>query len=117
MSLKPDEFIRRLLLHVLPDGFHRIRHFGFFANGHRTERLALCRSLLTNQVEPTAHGREEPASPEPDDMPSNITPIFLPSRAPELNPVENIWQFMRGNWLSNLVFETYDDIIDAACDA
>jgi hypothetical protein len=39
------------------------------------------------------------------DMPPNITPIFLPSRAPELNPVENIWQFMRGNWLSNLVFE------------
>ena len=51
------------------------------------------------------------------DVPSNITPIFLPSRAPELNPVENIWQFLRGNWLSNLVFETYDDIIDAACDA
>ena len=51
------------------------------------------------------------------DMPRNITPIFLPSRAPELNPVENIWQFMRGNWLSNLVFDTYDDIIDAACDA
>jgi hypothetical protein len=67
MSLKPDEFIRRFLLHALPDGFHRIRHFGFLANGHRTERLALCRSLLTNQVEPTAHGREEPASPEPDD--------------------------------------------------
>ena len=38
-------------------------------------------------------------------------------RAPELNPVENVWQFMRGNWLSNLVFDTYDDIIDAACDA
>ena len=36
---------------------------------------------------------------------------------PELNPVENIWQFMRGNWLSNLVFDTYDDIIDVACDA
>jgi hypothetical protein len=67
MSLKPDEFIRRFLLHALPDGFHRIRHFGFLANGHRTERLALCRSLLTNQVEPTAHGREEPASPETDD--------------------------------------------------
>jgi Putative transposase/Transposase zinc-binding domain len=67
MSLKPDEFIRRFLLHALPDGFHRIRHFGFLANGHRTERLALCRSLLTNQVEKTAHRREEPASPEPDD--------------------------------------------------
>ena len=50
-------------------------------------------------------------------MPRNITPIFLPSRAPELNPVENVQQFMRGNWLSNLVFDTYDDIIDAACDA
>ena len=48
------------------------------------------------------------------DVPRNITPIFLPSRAPELNPVENVWQFLRGNWLSNLVFETYDDIIDAA---
>ena len=51
------------------------------------------------------------------DLPRNITPIFLPSRAPELNPVENVWQFLRGDWLSNLVFETYDDIIDAACDA
>jgi len=35
----------------------------------------------------------------------------------ELNPQENIWQFMRANWLSNLVFETYEDIIDVACDA
>lgn len=51
------------------------------------------------------------------DMPDNITPIFLPSRAPELNPVENIWQYLRANWLSNRVFETYDTIIEAACDA
>ena len=51
------------------------------------------------------------------DMPSNITPIFLPSRAPELNPVENVWQYLRANWLSNLVFDTYDDIVEAACDA
>jgi hypothetical protein len=51
------------------------------------------------------------------DVPSNITPIFLPSRAPELNPVENIWQYLRANWLSNRVFETYDAIIEAACDA
>ena len=50
-------------------------------------------------------------------MPVNITLILLPSRAPELNPVENIWQYMRANWLSNRVFETYDAIIDAACDA
>ncbi len=49
--------------------------------------------------------------------PKNITPILLPSRAPELNPVENIWQYLRANYLSNRVFETYADIIDAACEA
>ena len=51
------------------------------------------------------------------DVPDNITPIFLPSRAPELSPVENVWQYLRQNWLSNTVFETYDAIIDAACEA
>ena len=48
------------------------------------------------------------------DVPKNITPIFLPSRAPELNPVENVWQYLRQNWLSNTVFENYDAILDAA---
>jgi hypothetical protein len=67
MRLKPDEFIRRFLLHVLPDGFHRIRHFGFLANGHRTEKLARCRSLLTNGGRPTAHGQEEPPTSGPDE--------------------------------------------------
>ena len=50
-------------------------------------------------------------------FPLNLTPIWLPSRAPELNPVENVWQYLRGNWLSNSVIETFADIIDAACDA
>lgn len=50
-------------------------------------------------------------------VPKNITLIFLPSRSPELNPVENIWQYMRANWLSNRVFATYDAVVDAACDA
>jgi transposase len=50
-------------------------------------------------------------------LPRNITLIFLPSRSPELNPVENVWQYLRANWLSNQVFDTYDAIIDAACDA
>ena len=67
MRLKPDEFIRRFLLHALPDGFHRIRHFGYLANGHRAERLALCRSLLTNEAEPIANGKEESPANEPDD--------------------------------------------------
>ena len=47
-------------------------------------------------------------------MPKNIIPIFLPSRSPELNPVENIWQFMRDNWLSNRIFEDYEAIVGAA---
>ena len=46
MTLHADEFIRRFLQHTLPDGFHRIRHYGFLANGHRAEKLALCRMLL-----------------------------------------------------------------------
>ena len=50
-------------------------------------------------------------------IPKNITLILLPPRAPELNPVENIWQYLRQTWLSNRVFDTYEDIIDAACDA
>jgi hypothetical protein len=50
------------------------------------------------------------------DVPQNITPI-LPSRAPELNPVENVWQYLRSNLLFNRVFETYDAIIEAACEA
>ena len=49
--------------------------------------------------------------------PKNVTPILLPSRSPELNPVEQVWQFLRANFLSNRVFETYDDILEAACDA
>ncbi|SFJ41184.1 DDE superfamily endonuclease [Aquamicrobium aerolatum DSM 21857] len=50
-------------------------------------------------------------------VPKNITSIFLPSRASELNPVENIWQYLRANRLSNRVFDTYEAIIDAACEA
>ena len=46
-------------------------------------------------------------------VPKNLTIILLPSRAPELNPVENIWQYLRANWLSNRVFEDYNAIVDA----
>jgi hypothetical protein len=42
MTLDADEFIRRFLLHVLPDGFHRIRHYGYLANGGRVAKLAYC---------------------------------------------------------------------------
>jgi len=50
-------------------------------------------------------------------LPGNIILIFLPSRAPELNPTENIWQFLRQTWLSNRVFDSYDAILDAASNA
>ena len=46
MTLDADEFIRRFLIHVLPDGFHRIRHYGLFANANRTDNIALARRLL-----------------------------------------------------------------------
>src|SRR5271168_4790776 len=46
MTLSAEEFIRRFLIHVLPDGFHRIRYFGFLGNCHRAQKLALYRELL-----------------------------------------------------------------------
>jgi hypothetical protein len=63
MTLAADEFIRRFLLHTLPEGFHRIRHYGFLANGHRAAKLALCRRLLAaptpRPVPPAADYREQ----------------------------------------------------------
>ena len=44
-------------------------------------------------------------------VPANITLVPLPSKAPELNPVENIWQYMRENWISNRIFASYGDIV------
>jgi Putative transposase. len=56
MTLEPQEFIRRFLLHILPGGFHRIRHYGLLANGSRSECLGLARAALQVSVEP--HVRE-----------------------------------------------------------
>jgi DDE superfamily endonuclease len=50
-------------------------------------------------------------------VPDNITLVPLPSRSPELNPVENVWQFLRDNWLSNRVFGCYEEILDHCCEA
>jgi len=50
-------------------------------------------------------------------IPKNITLLPLPAKAPELNPVENVWQFLRDNWLSNRVFASYPDILDQCCAA
>lgn len=48
-------------------------------------------------------------------VPENITLLPLPPKCPELNPVENIWQYLRDNWISNRVFQSYDDILDHCC--
>ena len=50
-------------------------------------------------------------------VPSNITIMALPAKCPELNPQENVWEFMRDNWLSNRVFTDYDTIVDHCADA
>ena len=50
-------------------------------------------------------------------VPENITIMPLPPKSPELNPAENLWLFMRENWLSNRIFKSYDDIVDHCCDA
>jgi transposase len=50
-------------------------------------------------------------------VPDNITLLPLPPRSPELNPVENVWQFMRDNWLSNRPSKGYDDIVAHCCAA
>ena len=57
MTLAVDEFIRRFLIHVLPDGFHRIRHYGFLASGNRTSSIALARQFL-GMPDPTSSSRD-----------------------------------------------------------
>lgn len=71
MRVTPGEFIRRFLMHVLPNGFHRIRHYGLFANSHRAEKVSLCRALLclanlAQAAAATADGNADPS-------PSNAT--------------------------------------------
>ncbi len=51
------------------------------------------------------------------DIPDNISLLPLPPRSPELNPVENAWQFLRDNWLANRFFQSYDDIVALCCEA
>ncbi len=74
MRLHPHEFIRRFLLHVLPKGFHRIRHYGLFANANRAENIATARAFL--DVAPPAADAQKP----PDITPE--APRVLPCPCP-----------------------------------
>lgn len=72
MTLDADEFMRRFLLHVLPGGFHRIRHYGLLANGHRRTHLARVRELLAERASTV------PSEPESTEAPSGSSrPTFV----------------------------------------
>src|SRR3954447_26874828 len=75
MTLDSVEFVRRFLMHVLPSGFVRIRHYGLLANRHRQEKLARCRDLLGMAV--TRQADTDPTDPDPVTPPSHeatVTP-------------------------------------------
>jgi len=99
MTLTPDEFMRRFLLHVLPSGFHRIRHYGLIANTTRRDNLALARELLMVEktIEPadaemnsadTAEGSDEPVTYVCPDCgaPMIIVETFLGGQLPRAPP-------------------------------
>jgi hypothetical protein len=71
MTLDAAEFIRRFLMHVLPSGFHRIRHYGLFASALRAKNIERIRNLLTM---PETAGDRSPLDAEPDDP----SPAFAP---------------------------------------
>lgn len=94
MTLAPSEFIRRFLIHVLPSGFHRIRHYGLFANAARAENLARARELLDLPAPPDeagpAIGADQPSSlAQPCPCcggPMIVIETFEPGHAPRAPP-------------------------------
>ena len=90
-----------------------------FAN---TRAMQLHRDEISCNVAAKAHGvvlmdRAGWHSTDKLKVPKILTIILLPSRSPELSPVENIWQYLRQNWLSDRVFEDYDAILETGCQA
>lgn len=87
-----------------------------------TEAMQLHLEEISRTVVPDAHGivvmdkaswHTTPALK----VPGNLSILYLPPYSPELNPQENIWQYLRQTYLSNRLFETYEDIVDACCKA
>jgi len=87
------------------------------------EAMTLHLAEISNAVAPGAHavvivdgaGWHKPGGRLK--LPDNISTLVLPPYSPELNPQENIWQYLRQNYLSNRVFDTYNAIVDACCAA
>ena len=94
MTVATDEFIRRFLLHVLPEGFHRIRYYGFLGNRYRAQKLARCRELLG-------------------------MPVPEPSRAPSAKDYRDRYEDLTGHSLRQcpacrqgqmIIIETFDGV-------
>lgn len=87
-----------------------------------TEAMQLHLEEISRTVRPGAHGvvvmdKAGWHTTTALKVPANLSILFLPPYSPELNPQENIWQYLRQTYLSNRIFETYDDIVDACCAA
>ena len=88
-----------------------------------TEAMNLHLAEISTQVTPGAHavltldGAGWHQTGGKLKLPDNISLLPLPPYSPKLNPVDNIWQFLRQNYLANRVFDTHTAIVDACCDA
>jgi hypothetical protein len=89
MTVSAEEFLRRFLLHILPKGFVRIRHFGFMANFQRAASLELCRQLL--DMAPIVRSTETSHTSSARLCPSCHQPITVLER---LNPAQVRWRFV-----------------------
>jgi hypothetical protein len=99
MRLQPHEFIRRFLIHVLPKGFHRIRHYGLFASTNRAESLARARALLN--VTPSAANHQ----PQPDDTPDplRVMPWPCPCCGARMIVIETFAPGCQPSWRPTLI--------------
>ena len=97
ITLKPDEFIRRFLMHVLPNGFHRIRHYGLLASGTKAATIVRARELIAAAAPAqTAHQPQPPDSAAATDKPTypcpccggrmNIIETFKRGATPQYRP-------------------------------
>jgi transposase len=110
-------------------GPHRRRHLprqgraaGLVLPRCNTDAMALYMEEISQAVAPGAHAVVlldqagwHTSTKLP--VPNNVTLLPLSAKSPELNPVENTWQFMRDNWLFNHVFASHSDILDHCCHA
>ena len=100
MRLHPHEFIRRFLLHVLPRGFHRIRHYGLLASANRAESIATARALLGADP-PAVEARKQP----------DITPMHGYRNNPAANSAVFVDGWLRTGDIGKLDEEGYVTLV------